>query len=149
MAHAATNLSFIYFHEADYQNAIKYADLAMKHNRYNAKALVNKGNCMFMRGDSSTRAPCTRRRWAPRPTASRRSTTSASSTSGSATTPSALGLFEKLHQIVPSSIEVIWQIGDLFDQSGQPRTAIKWFKILNARVPTDPSRLARIGNIYL
>ena len=48
---AATNLSFIYFHEADYQNAIKYADLAMKHNRYNAKALVNKGNCMFMRGD--------------------------------------------------------------------------------------------------
>ena len=44
-------MSFIYFHEADYQNAIKYADLAMKHNRYNAKALVNKGNCMFMRGD--------------------------------------------------------------------------------------------------
>ena len=51
VAHAATNLSFIYFHEADYPNAIKYADLAMKHNRYNAKALVNKGNCMFMRGD--------------------------------------------------------------------------------------------------
>ena len=23
----------------------------MKHNRYNAKALVNKGNCMFMRGE--------------------------------------------------------------------------------------------------
>ena len=51
VAHAATNLSFIYFHEGDHQNAIKYADLAMKHNRYNAKALVNKGNCMFMRGE--------------------------------------------------------------------------------------------------
>ena len=47
VAHAATNLSFIYFHEADYQNAVKYADIAMKHNRYNAKALVNKGNCMY------------------------------------------------------------------------------------------------------
>ena len=23
----------------------------MRHNRYNAKALVNKGNCMFVRGD--------------------------------------------------------------------------------------------------
>lgn len=33
------------------QNSIKYADLAMQHNRYNAKALVNKGNCMFMRGE--------------------------------------------------------------------------------------------------
>ena len=51
VAHAATNLSFIYFHEADYGNAVKYADIAMKHNRYNAKALVNKGNCMFMRND--------------------------------------------------------------------------------------------------
>lgn len=75
VAHAATNLSFIYFHEGDYQvrllaatrlfdcaqssqsagllmqNAVKYADLAMKHNRYNAKALVNKGNCMFVRGE--------------------------------------------------------------------------------------------------
>ena len=46
VAHAATNLSFIYFHETDYHNAVKYADIAMKHNRYNAKALVNKGNCM-------------------------------------------------------------------------------------------------------
>ena len=51
VAHAATNLSFIYFHEADYNSSVKYADLAMKHNRYNAKALVNKGNCMFMRGE--------------------------------------------------------------------------------------------------
>ena len=51
VAYAATNLSFIYFHEADLTNAVKYADLAMRHNRYNAKALVNKGNCMFMRGE--------------------------------------------------------------------------------------------------
>ena len=41
VAYAATNLSFIYFHESDYVNAVKYADLAMRHNRYNAKALVN------------------------------------------------------------------------------------------------------------
>lgn len=34
-----------------FQNATKYAELAMQHNRYNAKALVNKGNCMFLRGE--------------------------------------------------------------------------------------------------
>jgi len=44
---------------------------------------------------------------------------------------------------------VLWQIADLFDSANQSRTAIKWFKILNALVPTDPSVLARIGNIYL
>ena len=63
--------------------------------------------------------------------------------------PSALGLFEKLHTILPSSVEVIWQIGDLFDQLKRSRDAIKWFKILSARVPTDASVFARIGNIYL
>lgn len=43
----------------------------------------------------------------------------------------------------------MWHIADLYDQMSQSRSAIKWFKILNARVPTDPSVFARIGNIYL
>ena len=28
--------------------ADKYANLAVRHDRYNAKALVNKGNCLFV-----------------------------------------------------------------------------------------------------
>eukprot|EP00438_Fugacium_kawagutii_P002816 Skav214102 [mRNA] locus=scaffold1185:208172:218049:- [translate_table: standard] len=48
MACAATNLSFLYFLEAEHVNAEKYADIAVKADRYNARALVNKGNCMFM-----------------------------------------------------------------------------------------------------
>lgn len=39
---AATNLSFIYFLEEEYQQADKHADAAIKADRYNAKALVNK-----------------------------------------------------------------------------------------------------------
>jgi intraflagellar transport protein 88 len=39
---AATNLSFIYFLEEEYQLAEKHADIAVKADRYNAKALVNK-----------------------------------------------------------------------------------------------------------
>ncbi len=42
-AKAATNLSFLYFLEGDLGQADKYANLAVKHDRYNAKALVNKG----------------------------------------------------------------------------------------------------------
>lgn len=48
---AATNLSFIYFLEGDYALADKQADLAIKNDRYNAKALVNKGNCFYTSGD--------------------------------------------------------------------------------------------------
>ena len=43
LACAATNLSFLYFLEADHANAEKYADIAVKADRYNARALVNKG----------------------------------------------------------------------------------------------------------
>merc|ERR1719313_1824338 len=149
VAVAATNLSFIYFHEADYMNAIKYADIAMKHNRYNAKALVNKGNCMFMRSEyeaaramfheaMGAEADCLEAIYNLGVVNKRLGEYS-----------QALGLFEKLHGIIPNSIEVVWQIADLFDISNQSRSAIKWFKILNARVPTDPAVLARIGNIYL
>lgn len=48
---AATNLAFLYLLEGDVQNAEKYADTAVKADRYNAKALVNRANCLFMKGD--------------------------------------------------------------------------------------------------
>jgi intraflagellar transport protein 88 len=51
MARAATNISFLYFLERDYPNAEKYAEYAIEYDRYNAKALVNRGNCLFMRNE--------------------------------------------------------------------------------------------------
>ena len=149
VAHAATNLSFIYFHEADYQNAIKYADIAMKADRYNAKALVNKGNCMYMRGDLEHARAMYQQAMGEEADCLEAIYNLGVVNKRLGELPSALGLFEKLHTILPNSVEVIWQIGDLFDQSKQTRAAIKWFKILSARVPTDASVFARIGNIYL
>ena len=166
MAHAATNLSFIYFHEGDYaqartpshlarppvisrdlpssrtaSQAVKYADQAMKHNRYNAKALVNKGNCMFMSGQydearqmyqeamgaeadclearahRTLRTACPSRTLrSPRPIAPPRAERRAASSQAIFNLAlvnkrigdhsSALGLFEKLHAIIPNSVEV-------------------------------------------
>ena len=48
---AATNLAFIYFLEQDYAQAEQFADLAIRYDRYNAKALVNRGNCLYMAGE--------------------------------------------------------------------------------------------------
>eukprot|EP00954_Amorphochlora_amoebiformis_P008722 679415-Amorphochlora_amoeboformis.AAC.1 len=47
---AATNLSFLYFLEGDLKNAEVYAEKAVRADRYNAKALVNKANFMFKKG---------------------------------------------------------------------------------------------------
>ena len=51
MAKASTNISFLYFMEGDYQNAERYAEIAVEHDRFNAKALVNRGNCLFIRNE--------------------------------------------------------------------------------------------------
>ena len=51
MGRVATNISFLYFLENDFKNAEKYANVATTYDRYNAKALVNSGNCSFVRND--------------------------------------------------------------------------------------------------
>jgi len=51
MAKAASNISFLYFLENDIKNSEKYSEIAIDYDRYNAKALVNRGNCFIMRSD--------------------------------------------------------------------------------------------------
>lgn len=51
MAKTASNISFLYFLEGDYKNAEKYADIAINYDRYNAKALVNRGNCLYVKNE--------------------------------------------------------------------------------------------------
>jgi len=48
---ASNNISFLYFLENDFKNAESFADLAIQHDRYNSKALVNKGNCLYNQED--------------------------------------------------------------------------------------------------
>jgi intraflagellar transport protein 88 len=51
MAMASNNISFLYFLENDFKSAESFSDLAIQHDRYNSKALVNKGNCLFVSED--------------------------------------------------------------------------------------------------
>lgn len=149
VARAATNLSFIYFHEADYNAATKYADMAMRHNRYNAKALVNKGNVLFMREEYESA-----RNMYQESMGADADCIEAIYNLGLASRRlglhgEALALFEKLHGILPKSIEVVWQIASVHEQNSSPRDAIKWYNILTTHVPNDPGVLSRLGNIFL
>jgi len=59
----------------------------------------------------------------------------------------ALQAFDKLHTIIPHNPEVIYQIANLYEQTGELGNAIKWFNILSTRVPSDPVVLARMGQV--
>ncbi|OTF72385.1 intraflagellar transport protein 88-like protein [Euroglyphus maynei] len=50
-ATAATNLSFLYLLQRDYESATRYADEAIAIDRYCSGAVLNKGNIFFRQGD--------------------------------------------------------------------------------------------------
>lgn len=155
MAKAATNISFLYFMEGDYPNAEKYAEIAVEHDRFNAKALVNRGNCLFVRNEFvrakeqyleaiGVQADCIEALY------------------NLAFVNKKLNMFiealqalEKLQTIVSSSPEVIYQIANLNELMGNPKAALRWYQILltklaghtNMKGPTDPNILARMGAI--
>merc|ERR1719324_1832891 len=151
MACAATNLSFLYFLEADHANAEKYADMAVKADRYNARALVNKGNCMFM-NDEFERA--------------KEVYLEAIGVSADCLEAiynlglvnmhigkyqEALLAFDKLHSITHANCEVMWQLGDIHEKLGNNAKAHEWFSLLVTSPkwrPTDPGILARLANLF-
>jgi intraflagellar transport protein 88 len=151
MACAATNLSFLYFLEAEHANAEKYADIAVKADRYNARALVNKGNCMFM-NDEFERA--------------KEVYLEAIGVSADCLEAiynlglvnmhigkyqEALLAFDKLHSITHVNCEVMWQLGDIHEKLGNHAKAHEWFSLLVTSPkgrPTDPGVLARLANLF-
>jgi len=159
MAKASTNISFLYFMEGDYMNAEKYAEIAVEHDRFNAKALVNRGNCLFVRNEFlrakeqyleaiGVQADCIEALY------------------NLAFVNKKLNMFiealqalEKLQTIVSSSPEVIYQIANLNELMGNSKAALRWYQILLTKLagghgghggkgPTDPNILARMGAIY-
>lgn len=151
MACAATNLSFLYFLEGEHANAEKYADIAVKADRYNARALVNKGNCMFM-NDEFERA--------------KEVYLEAIGVSADCLEAiynlglvnmhigrfqEALLAFDKLHSITTVNCEVMWQLGDIHEKLGNHSKAHEWFSLLITSPkgrPTDPGVLARLANLF-
>ncbi|KAI4470504.1 intraflagellar transport protein 88 [Holotrichia oblita] len=53
---AATNLSFIYYLQGDYDNAEKYGEIVKHSDGYNAGGFVNLGACAMARSDSEAAA---------------------------------------------------------------------------------------------
>ena len=148
MARASTNISFLYFLEADYRNSEKYADMALNYDRYNANALVNKGNCLYMKNDFKgaknnyleaigVAADCVEALY-----------NLALVNKKLNNFQDALTALDKLQTIVSKNPEVLYQMATLHELMGNNKNARKWFDILLTYCPNDPNIHARIGNLY-
>lgn len=166
-AMAATNLSYLYFIEGDTGQADKYASMAVRHQRYNAKALVNKGNCLYVKHECERAKELFLEAIGVEADCIEAIYNLGLVNIKMGVLHEALQAFEKLHSIVPTNIEVLYQIASLHDMMGNYRSAAKWFNILlscfgsssdkpekngrqqhQSKSVADPGVFARLGQIY-
>ena len=147
-AKAATNLSFLYYQEGDLENATAYAELSVASNRYDARALVNKGNCLWKKGDlagardvfrdaTNVEADCVEAIY-----------NLGLAYKDLGAYAEALGAFRKVHKMLPDLNEALFQLGNVADLMGDYPEAARQFEMLNTRVAHDPGVLARLGATY-
>ncbi len=148
MAIAANNISFLYFLERDYENAEKYAQIATQHDRYNAKALVNKGNCFFHKEEFDNAKEYYLEAIGVEANCIEAIFNLGLVNKRIGNYEEAIQAFEKLQTILPSNPEVIYQLGSIYELCGNTQQAIKWYNILVTRVPSDPAVLQKIGSLY-
>lgn len=148
---AGTNLSFIYFLEGDFNQAEKHADAAIKSDRYNAKALVNKGNCLFVSGDLGraremyleavgVEADCIEAIY-------NLGLVNIKLTNF----PEAHSAFEKLNTTLPTMPEALFQLGAIYERNNNSEdleNATKTFQLLLNKVPGDPTICCKLGQIF-
>lgn len=148
MAIASTNISFLYFLERDFKNSDKYAEMALEYDRYNAKALVNKGNCLFIRNDFRKAKECYLEAIGVAADCVEALYNLALVNKKLNAFHDALTALEKLQTIVNKNPEVLYQIASLHDIMGNTKLARKWFDILINYCPNDPNIHARLGSLY-
>ena len=146
--HAATNLSFLYFLEHNTAMAEQYAEQALRHDRYNAKALVNKANILFSTSDYNNakelyleaigvEADCVEAIY---------NLGVVNKRMGALT--DAVQAFRKLHRLVPDDTGVVWQLGHVYELMGDVDNARDYYHQLVTAVPSDPSLLSHLGDMY-
>uniref|UniRef100_A0A8C3AMM7 Intraflagellar transport 88 homolog n=1 Tax=Cyclopterus lumpus TaxID=8103 RepID=A0A8C3AMM7_CYCLU len=140
---AATNLSFLYFLEKDYDQADRYADLAMTADRYNPAAIINKANTMFVKQDYEKAGELYKEALRNDSSFTEALYNLGLTYKGLNHLEEALDCFLKLHAILRNSAQVMYQL--LLEE---PQQAIEWLIQVLSVTHTDPRALAKLGELY-
>lgn len=147
-ADIATNLSFLYFLEGDFAIADEYVELALSSNRFNAKALVNKGNSLFVVEKYEQAKELYLEAMGVDPTHYEAMFNLGLTCTRLGQYQEALQVFGRLNTISTNDVNVLYHIGSANEQNGNERDALKWFNVLSACAPTDARIMHRIGSIH-
>jgi intraflagellar transport protein 88 len=145
---ASTNLSFVSFIEGNIELASEHADASLSLDRYNAKALVNKANCLFFNGDFDSAKNLYLEAIGVQADCSQAIFNLGLTNAQLGLAEEAIMAFEKVHLLNPNDPQVLFQIADVYELQGRLEDTVKWFNVLAARVPSDSTILARLGQLY-
>jgi intraflagellar transport protein 88 len=148
ISRVSNNISFLYFVEGDITNADKYANVAIENERYNHKALVNKGNIHFQKEDYmkakeyyleaiGVQSDCIEAIYNLGMVNIRMDAIY-----------EAIQAFEKLNSVVPNIPEVLYKVAKLYEYLRQYDDAIKNYSTLLLQIPNDPILLSSLGSLY-
>jgi intraflagellar transport protein 88 len=148
MAIAANNISFLYFMEKDYENADKYSLVATQHDRYNSKALVNRGNCFYMKNELESAKEHYLEAIGVEANCVEAIYNLGLVNKKLGLYEEALQAFDKVQSSIPGYAEVLWQLGNIYEILESTKQANKFYNILVTKIQSDPSALLKIGSIY-
>ncbi|XP_023241009.1 intraflagellar transport protein 88 homolog [Centruroides sculpturatus] len=144
---AATNLSFLYFLQGDNTQADLYADQAIVSDRYNAGALVNKGNTCFRRGDLEKAKEFYKESLSNEASCMEALYNLGLTNKKLGNLEEALECFYKFHAIVRNHPQVVYEIASVYEMLEDLDQAMEWYQQLATLLPTDPHLLAKIGDM--
>lgn len=145
---AATNLCFLYYLQGELSQADKYADQAVQADRYNAGALVNKGNCCFSNNDLERAVEYYREALTTEASCAEALYNQGLAYQKLGSLEEALDCFFKLRAIVKTIPQVVYQIARTYELQRNMDEALEWYQQLVTLVPTDPNVLSKIAEIY-
>jgi len=148
ISRVANNISFLYFVEGDYAKAEQYASTALDNERYNHKALVNKGNIHYIKEDFNKA-----KEYYLEAIGVQSDCIEAIYNLGMVNIRmdaiyEAIQAFEKLHSVCPNIPEVLYKIAKLYEYIKQYDDAIKYYSLLLVQLPNDPILLSSLGSLY-
>ena len=145
---AACNLAFIYLLEGELQSAETYADLAIRADRYSAKALTNRGIVLYSHGDVEGAKSMFLEAVGVEADNLEAIYDLGLAHKRAGEYQRALDVFRKLHSLSPGNHEGKFQVADCLGNLDRLEESAEWLEALSCAVPSDSSILARLGSTF-
>jgi intraflagellar transport protein 88 len=111
--------------------------MALERNRFNAMALVNKGNVLFLQDDIGLARECYQEAVNVHSTCPEAIYNLGLSYIRLGRDKDAMDVFENLLTISPNDPSVLYQVACICERQQNWAMALKWLNILSTRVPAD------------